>query len=393
MFTLVRNANVYAPAALGKRDILICGGKIIAIAEGLSVASLPNCHEYDAKGRVVIPGFVDGHVHLTGGGGEGGFHTRTPEVNVETLTANGITTVAGLLGTDTLSRHPDALYAKVCGLVQEGVSAFMFTGGYKVPTPTITGAIDRDLAFVDRVIGTKVAISDHRSSQPTVQELARLASETRIGAMMAGKAGIVVVHLGHGEGMLEPLHEVVAQTEIPRRQFMPTHINRNQALLEDAMGWARAGGFIDFTATPSGLGQSKSVPTSEGIAACLKASVPLDAICVSTDGNGSQPRFDANGHFAGIGVAGFDGLLLELKRLVHEFGVPLETALCPITKNPANALGLGNAKGQLREGADADFVVLDDAFDIQQVFAMGRLMVDAGQPIAFGTFSADPRAN
>jgi len=396
MFTLIRNADVHAPDHLGKRDILICGPRIVAIAEDLMVSGLPDCRVVDVGGRIVAPGFVDGHVHLIGGGGEGGFHTRTPEVDLTALTTGGITTVVGLLGTDALARHPETLYAKARGLTNEGVSAYMFTGGYKVPSPTITGAVDRDVAFIDRVLGAKVAISDHRGSQPTREELARLASQARVGGILAGKAGCVVAHLGNGAARLDPLREVIATTEVPRRQFIPTHVNRGSALLEDAVKWGKSGGYMDFTCFASASGgpeRSGPVKTSAGIARCLKEGVALELICMSSDGNGSQPLFDARGNLSGIGVAGFDGLLRELGDLVGREGVPLETALRPITRTPAEALGLSPRKGVLASGGDADLLILNGDMSIDRVYAMGRVMVENGEAVAHGTFSNEDRRN
>jgi len=388
MFTLIRNATVYAPALLGKRDILICGSKVVAIDTDLGVTGLPECHELDAKGRIVVPGFVDGHVHLIGGGGEGGFHTRTPEVDITKLTTNGITTVAGLLGTDALSRHPESLYAKACGLRREGLSAYMFTGGYKVPSPTITGSVDKDIAFIDAVIGVKVAIADHRSAQITVDELARLASQARVGGMLTGKAGSVVVHLGNSIRGMSLLREIVETTDIPAKQFIPTHVNRNQSLFREAVEWAKTGGYIDFSAgakTPTPV--SGPVKTSMGIMHCLGEGVSLAQMCMSTDGNGSLPRFDESGALIKVGVAGFTGLLEEVTDLVADESLPLEKALCPVTQNPAAALGLSAHKGALAPGYDADLLILDENMKIDHVFAMGKAMVRNAEPVVFGTFA------
>ena len=124
---LVKNAEVYAPEYLGKKDVLICGGKIEKIQD--EIGSLPvECEVLDAEGKMLTPGFIDQHVHITGGGGEGSFHTRTPELQLSELVENGITTVIGLLGTDGITRSVENLYAKTKALCEEGVSAYMLTG-------------------------------------------------------------------------------------------------------------------------------------------------------------------------------------------------------------------------------------------------------------------------
>ena len=181
---LVKNAEIYAPEYLGKKDLLICGGKIECIQD--SIGELPvECEILDAEGKILTPGFLDQHVHITGGGGEGSFHTRTPELQMSELVENGITTVVGLLGTDGITRSVDNLYAKTRVLCEEGVSAYMLTGAYGYPSPTITGETDRDIVFVNEILGVKLAISDHRAPNVTGDQLVQIASKARVAGMLS----------------------------------------------------------------------------------------------------------------------------------------------------------------------------------------------------------------
>jgi len=387
MFLLLKNANIFAPRPLGLNDILICHDKIIAIAPDLVVSVPANLQTIDLGGKTTVPGFIDGHAHLIGGGGEGGFATRTPEVAAGKLIEAGITSVCGLLGTDGATRHIASLYAKTKALRTEGLSAWFFTGGYRVPSPTLTGNIGDDVTFLDACIGLKTAISDHRSSQSTVDELARIASQSRIAGMTSGKAGSVVVHLGDGDGHLDPLWAVIDQTEIPIAQFIPTHVNRKRALLNTVKDWAKRGGNIDFTtgidAEPQDGG---AVKTSKGIAECLADGVPLDRISMSSDGNGSLPDFDAAGNMTGLSVAGFDTVPREFADLVETEKLDIKTALAPITVNPARMLGLDDHKGQIKTGFDADILVLDDALAPETVIARGKPAMIGKNRILRGIF-------
>ncbi|WP_288349052.1 beta-aspartyl-peptidase [uncultured Thalassospira sp.] len=387
MFLLLKNANLFAPAALGINDILICGEKIIAIAPDLVVSVPAEIRTIDLRGKTTVPGFIDGHAHLIGGGGEGGFATRTPEVAIGDLIEAGITSICGLLGTDAATRHIASLYAKTKALRTEGLSAWFFTGGYRVPSPTLTGNIGDDVTFLDACIGLKTAISDHRSSQSTVDELARIASQSRIGGMTSGKSGAVVVHLGDGDAHFDPLIGVIENTEIPIGQFIPTHVNRKRALLDAAKDWAKRGGNIDFTtgidaeSDPAGL-----VKTSTGIAECLADGVPLDRISMTSDGNGSLPDFDKNGKMIGLSVAGFDTVGREFADLVESEKLDIPTALAPITCNPARMLGLDGSKGHLGCGHDADILVLDDALAPETVIARGKVAMIGKERLLRGTF-------
>lgn len=387
MFTLVKNANVYAPQALGIKDILIAAGKILKIENKIDLTSIFDINIIDAQGQILIPGFVDGHVHLIGGGGEGGYHTRTPEVLLSHLTRAGITTVVGLLGTDSTTRHSDSLYAKAKALTTEGVSAYMFTGGYKVPTETISQSIQRDIVFIDRVIGLKTALSDHRSSQPTIEELSRMASEARVAGLISGKCGRIVVHLGNSPKGFGPLFDVVEQSDIPLTQFIPTHVNRTELLVEQGIAWLKKGGFVDLTAgiNPD-KGAKNGVKASHFLTRCKIQNMDTSRVCISSDGNGSIPIFNEKRAFIGLKVAGFESLLCQLKEMIQVENMPITEAVIPFTQAPAQCLGLANDKGEISLGKDADFLILDENLDIQHTFAKGVCHVKDGTVQIKGTF-------
>ena len=221
---LIKNADVYAPEYIGKKDILICGEHIEVIAD--RIENLPGpCKTLEADGMCLTPGFIDQHVHVTGGGGEGSFHTRTPEVELSELIRGGVTTVLGLLGTDGMTRSVENLYAKTAALLEEGVTAYMLTGAYGNPGPTITGEPDRDMVFIREVLGLKLAISDHRAPHVTTRELIRLASKVRVAGMLSGKPGMLVLHMGDDPACLDPVFAALRESQVPVSIFRPTHVN------------------------------------------------------------------------------------------------------------------------------------------------------------------------
>lgn len=395
MFALIRDAAVYAPEHIGRRDVAIAGGRIAAIAEALGPwPAWADAEIVDAGGRLLVPGLVDLHVHLSGGGGELGFRSRTPEATLTTLSLAGVTTAVGVLGTDGRTRHLSSLLAKARGLEEDGISTFMYTGAYDIPSPTLTGSIRDDLLLIDKVVGVKVAVSDHRGSQPTVDELARLAAEARVGGMLAGKAGCVHVHVGAGVAGLGPLRAVVERTEIPIGQFVPTHLLRSDRLFADALRWARDGGYVDFTAG-SVRGRRRRVVDDDALSPgrALKALVAegLDpsAATWSSDGQGSLPRFDGRGRPVGLAVAEPGALLEEVRDAVSEEGLELSLALAAVTSNPARRLGVHDTKGRVAVGCDADLLLLDPrTLALERVWARGRPLVVDGTPVAFGLFEA-----
>ncbi|MCU0585157.1 MAG: beta-aspartyl-peptidase [Desulfobacterales bacterium] len=384
MFTLISGGTVYAPEKLGRRDLLIAGGVIARIAERIELPVEFKPRVIRAKGKIVTPGMVDLHVHLLGGGGEAGPWSRTPEITLSKIVCAGVTTVVGLLGTDDVSRRPETLLAKAMQLEQEGISAWIYTGSYQLPPPTITGSVRKDIALIPKVVGVgEIAVSDHRSSQPSFDELCRIAAEARVGGMLGGKAGLVHLHMGAGPRGLEPIRRMVKETEIPIGQFLPTHVNRTRELMEDAVAFAAMGGHIDITATGRGLSFR---PTSvEAVRSALEAGVPIERITLSSDSNGSMPIFDPQGRVVRLGVGEIQCLFEDWQSLTAA-GIPLEESLKVVTANPARRVGLFERKGSLAVGKDADLLILDRHGDLDSVFAMGRLMLSRGELRVKGTF-------
>lgn len=385
---VIEGVEVYAPEPLGTMDVLIAAGTIARMERGHLDLRGQDVEVVSGKGRTLVPGFIDGHVHILGGGGEGGYASRTPEIMFGDLAAAGVTTVIGCLGTDGTTRTMPSLLAKARGLEEEGITTYIYTGSYQVPVKTLTGSVRDDLILIDKVLGAgEIAISDHRSSQPTFEEMAKLAAEARVGGMLSGKAGVVNLHIGDGDRMLAMLERIIAETEIPAKHFIPTHINRSQRLLAAGCNYARQDGcrgrFIDLTT--SSIQDGGSLRSGAALRALLEAGAPIDAISFSSDGQGSLPVFNKAGEYAGLGVGRVESLFGEVRHAIQAQGVPLEQAIRTITSTPASYLRLGT-KGAVRVGADADLVMLDRVLAIEAVLAKGRFLVKDSLPQRFGTF-------
>ena len=392
MVTIIRNAKVYQPEYAGVKDILILGDRIAAVGEHLRAdfgGSL-EVQEINGEGMAAVPGFIDSHEHIMGGGGEGGFHTRTPEASLGDLIRNGITTVVGCIGTDGVGRDMTALLAKAHALENEGITTYAYTGSYQVPVHTLTDSLMKDIMMLDKVIGVgEVAVSDHRSSQPTFEEFARIAADARVAGMLSGKAGIVNVHLGDSERRLDLIRRVIHDTEIPASQFLPTHVNRNEALFEECLDFATEGGTIDFTGNEDidyWETICDEVRVCRGIRRLLERGISSDRFTISSDGQGSMPVFNAQGEYQGIGVGKASCLLKEVRECVQKEDIPLETAIKGITCNPASILKL-DRKGRIKEGFDADICLLEEGtLKLNTVIAKGQVMVKDGEQKVFGTF-------
>lgn len=383
--TLLRNAELYAPEPLGHGHVLLGGGKVLWL--GREDPGLPGSlgvEVVDLEGRALVPGFIDSHVHVTGGGGEAGHATRVPAPTLGRYTSAGVTTVIGLLGTDDLARQMPELLAHVYGLRDEGLSAWAWCGGYHLPPSTLTGSVRGDIALVEPVIGVgELALSDHRSSQPTLDELLRVASEAHVGGLMSGKAGVVHLHLGDGARGLELVRRALAGSELPPRVFQPTHVNRRKALFEEAIALARGGSHIDITAFPVEEGED-AWSAEDALLRYLDSGAPPQRVSVSSDGGGCLPTFDAEGRVAGMDVGDSAALNATLRALLAR-GVPLARALPAFTANPAALLRLPG-KGRIAVGADADLVALEPGGAVHAVWARGVAHVRDGALRRRGTF-------
>ncbi len=375
MAYFLKNAHLYTPEDQGIVDVLIIGKSVHAYSENLAKdVSLPGLQIIDLEGCIVAPGLVDQHVHLIGGGGEGGFASRTPEIQVSNIVKHGVTSVLGLLGTDSDARHPATLNAKARALTEEGISAWMLTGAYNHPSPTITDSVRNDILYVERCIGLKLAVSDHRSPHVTFDEFIRMASDCRIAGMLSGKAGTMTLHMGSAPSRLDMLFQSQKDSAMPAKQFIPTHVNRTKDLWSHALEWAKQGGRIDLTA---GFNSGDScVHTLTALEQAKEAGIDPRNIALSTDAQGSMPLFDDNGTMTGIGIGEQDGLLTVLRQQV-EAGFSVTESLIPMTANVAEWLALPN-KGRLDIGFDADFIILDDDLNLQQTWAKGHCVYRDG---------------
>lgn len=388
-FILIHSGEVYSPEFKGKRDLLIGGGKVLLLEKKIDKEWVKHnsTQIIEADGKWILPGFIDAHVHIAGAGGEGGPATRTPELHLNDMVTAGVTTVIGCLGTDGFARSPLSVLMKVKALRAEGVSAWMLTGAYQLPTPTITGDVAKDIICFEEIIGAgEIAISDHRSSNPTLAELSKFAAHVRVAGMLGGCAGIIILHMGDAKNPFKPIYDVVQNTKLNYRQFLPTHINRNPWIFEDSKIYGQNGP-IDITTSSYPYYPDEEVKPSRALKLLLEAGVPLSNITFSSDACGSLPAFDPlTGELLrldrGLPLANLN----ELHDAVFEEKLPLSQALQVLTMNPARIFKL-NAKGVIAPGKDADILIVDKNLNLETTIANGQLFMFEGKLIRQGSYN------
>ena len=389
MIKVIKGGEVYAPEYLGVKDIVIANNKIEGIYDEVKIPTdFLEIEVISAIGKIVVPGFIDSHVHIIGGGGEGSFRTRTPEISISSLIEAGITTVVGCIGTDGVCRDMKTLIAKVYALEEEGLSAYCYTGSYEIPIrKVLTGSVKEDIVLIEKIIGVgEIALSDHRSSQGTFKEFLNVVADARVGGLLAGKGGIVNVHLGAGARMMSYIFEMIEKSEIPPDQLLPTHVNRSMKLMNEGLKLIEKGGYVDLTTSsnPDFLNEDE-FRAGEGLKYLLDKGANIEQITFSSDGNGSMPVFDDDGNLLGLGIGLVTTLLREVKYAI-QIGIKFEDALKVITSNPARILGL-KEKGKILVGMDADVVILEkETLNIDSVLVKGKIARIEGKNILKGTF-------
>lgn len=384
MIKLFKAAHVFAPEDLGVKDVLVVGDKICRIADKIEgYEGLQDVEVFALNGKLLVPGYIDLHVHITGGGGEQGPASRVPESYLTAFTTNGITTVVGLLGTDGITRSLENLVAKARALTEEGITVYCLTSYYAYPPTTMTGGVEKDITMITPMIGVKVAVSDHRSSNPSGEDLIALGVQARRAGLISNTPGLVTLHMGSGKGKLEPLFYALDNSDLPAKNFLPTHMLRTDELIDEGVKLIQRGGYVDCTA---GADDKELEVNAEKLFDLLhREGVSAEHVSLSSDAFGSQPKFDANGECIGLTYASPKYLHKTVQSLVRR-GMPLTEALKPLTTTPAVLLAKEGCKGCICDGADADLLVLDAELNICSVFAKGKTAVLDGAVMMKGRF-------
>jgi beta-aspartyl-dipeptidase (metallo-type) len=390
MFTVITGAEVYAPQPLGVVDVLIVGERIAAVGKDLARnlgAIGAGAEVIDLTGRILTPGLIDGHYHPLGGGDYEGPLGRVTDIELGDIVRAGITTAVGVLGSDYDARNLNDLFMKSRELQMGGITAFFYTGSFFLPPVTLTGAVRRDIMVVESCIGVKFAISEEMAFNDEM-DMAKVAVEGVHGGSLAGKPGVVHMHVGERASSLDPLFAMIERTGLPAHRFYPTHINRSDPdHMKPAAKFVEMGGTIDLTAImcPRG-GSGTGVRIAEAFANLLNLGVPVERITFTSDGNVSMPIRNERREQIGLFNAGVDFLLDEWRDTVRESGLPFEQMLLPVTINPARVLKMTGRKGCIAVGADADLVAWDDALCPQTVIARGKTMLHNGELLVKGPF-------
>ena len=376
-----KNAHVYAPEDLGVVNVVVWNGQIVSVGSDVEPPSEVTVEVVEAEGRVVLPGLIDPHAHIMGASGVGGPLSRSGVQPLSALTRAGITTVVSPLGTDSLSRTVSDLLMRAETSTAEGVTAFVYTGGWCNPVPTLMDDAQADVTFLPRVLGIKVAIAEAMAPPMSVIELEHYAHAAVIGGRFAGKQAVLHAHIGDRKEGLQPLWDAGKSSGLPLDRFVATHVNRNPGLFEMAVDFAKAGGSVDVTGQIQVVrGYEQATPAAEAILKFVEAGVPFERVTLSTDSGGSYVyRGEDRFRMAGPGT------MWQTVQALVQAGMGWTQIASVASHHAANLLGL-SCKGRVCEGADADLLLLRADGNLDCVWSGGRLMVRGGDPVVMSDY-------
>jgi beta-aspartyl-dipeptidase (metallo-type) len=378
MLKVIKNGRVYSPDDLGQKDILIAGDTILSVESRVSTDSLPWPAEvYDAGGKMILPGIIDPHVHFIGGGGSSGLNSRTKEIAVEQIIEAGVTSAVGVLGFDRASRTLKALLLKTRALEDLGLTAFMLTGSYSLPSLTLTGSVEDDLILIDKVIGVKLALGETLANFPEIRDIRNLLAECLRGGHLGGKAGFLQIHMGvQGKAWKKPFMEILGEMKIPFSQVVFTHVNRSPDTLDEFLEYIQAGGGVDLTASYTPAERPGSLTVGESLQRMIRAGVPLDRVTLSSDSNATRMLPDKRIKYLPIQT-----LFQVIRDLWLTGEIPRPQLVRLVTENPARSLGLGRIKGLVEPGQHADLIILREPFELDGVVLKGKWARRDGQTL------------
>ncbi|MBZ5699756.1 MAG: N-acetylglucosamine-6-phosphate deacetylase [Acidobacteriia bacterium] len=364
--------------------VVVQGSKISAVGQRGMVAVPRGAREIAARGKTIVPGFVDVHIHGAGGHDVMEGTREALEIIVATVARYGTTSL--------LATTVTASEMQTCRSVA-GIARFIFATGLS-PVREL-GAEILGIHFEGPFIShtrrgvhpaewiaapSPALLSRFLEEAQGTGEILTLAPELP-GALeliaAARKAGLVV-SLGHTDASHEQ-----AQAAIAAGARHATHVFNAMRPFSH-----RDTGVVGAVLTSPDVSAELIADGVHVDAAAMRMLLDLktpERVILVSDGTAATGMPDGK-HQLGtfeVTVSGgvcrnaegkLAGSTLTLDRALRNIvalGVPLASALRMVTANPARQLGLGSRKGVLAAGADADLVFLDANLEISGVMTRG----------------------
>lgn len=380
MRIIIRGGSIATPDEILKDHcLLIEEGRIRALPPESEIEPDPGDQVIDADGLWVAPGLIDLHIH-------------------------------GCNGADTMDANPAALETMACFLAAHGVTAFLPTTisagreeieavlrAYRSLPPDAAGAQPLGLHLEGPYLNPKYAGAQPYDTlrepdpdeytgwlQSGAVKLVTLAPELDGAEEMirTGTAGGVRFAAGHTdasyEGMRQAAGAGLSQAAHTFNAMSPLH-HRSPGAVGAVLSDARIYAEIIADGVHLHPAVVALAVKAKGIERVLLVSDAMRAAGLP-DGQydlGGQPievkggvALTSRGRLAGSTLT----LDAALRNVMQFAGLSFPQALRMATRTPAEALGLDGVKGELRPGADADVILLDETFQVRMTMAGGKVV-------------------
>jgi len=384
---LVKHAAVVLPDRLLHDHAVLCdGGRILAVAPTAELQNSTADQVIDAAGRYLAPGFIDLHIH--------GLHEHLLDNGPDDLAAIcGLLPRYGVTGfLPTLCPRPkgqDAEYLRRLAAVRSGGTQIL---GFHLEGPfvTLTGALPpealgaKDVQRVEALIDAAAPYRAIFSVAPEFDGVCEL-----IELMAAPGSPVFITHTAADAKQTQAAIEAGARHATHFYDVFPCPKEtdpgvRPAGAVEAVLADPRVS--VDFI-----LDGVHVDPLVVKLALLCKGP---DRCCLITDANvgaglppgryrfgreevqfaypGSPARLTENSRFPGA-LAG-SGLMLDqaVRNAIEWLSIDLPLAVRMASTNPAKVLGLDDRKGQIKQGCDADMVLLDDKLNVAQTWVGGN---------------------
>src|SRR5215472_5574826 len=364
--------------------IVVQGSKISAVGQRGTVELPRRGSQIDARGRTVVPGFVDVHIHGAGGHDVMEGTREALEIIAATVAAHGTTSI---VATTVTASEMETLERVAC------VAKFILQSS-EHPVRELTAEI-LGIHFEGPFISpTRRGVHPAKWIVPPSRELlAQLLAEARGTAQILtlapelpgaldlvrdGRKAGLVVSLGHTDATYEQTEAAIAAGASHAAHVfnaMRPFSHRGTGVLGAVLTSPKVsaeliadGVHVDETAMRILVNLKTServILVSDGISATGMPDGKYQLGMFEVKVSGGVAR-NAEGKLAGSTLT-----LDRALRNIVSLGVPLMAGVQMITANPARQIGLGARKGVLARGTDADLVFLDDKLEVSGVMTRG----------------------
>ena len=384
----IHNGKILTPYRIIQGTVITIGNKIADVIEG--DIEVPGAIEINAGGKYIAPGFIDIHVH---GGGGHDFMDGTEEAFLKIAETHAQYGTTAMLPTTLTSENEElcqtlALYkqanknnnkgAQFLGMHLEGPYFSMAQRGAQDPRYIRNPDPSEYLNILSRSTDIK-----RWSAAPELKGAIEFGNELRSRGILVAMAHTDAIYeealIAFEAGYTLATHFYSCMSGVSRRNCFRYAGVIETAYLIDEMNVEIIADGIHLPAPLLKLiykikGSDRIALITDSMRA---AGMPEGESILGSKHNGLKviiedgvAKLPDRSSFAGS-VATCDRLV---RNMINMADVPLLEAVKMASQTPANIIGVGNSKGSLIKGKDADIIIFDADIQVSTTIVQGQVI-------------------